>query len=353
MAQVPPIPEPQDAPHPNPHHAYQGPPTPTAQREGEKLAARCSPLPSQGGGVGGCRGTRAGAYLAFREALTLLAVLLVVGGMAAAFTWPWLPQPPIGGEHLATYAPLRDGDARLSLRSGGDGEVQGWQAQNTRLIPGLRVATDLRKAFADAFLEALRRPGEDVVPEGELEQRLAALTIVETRTYELGADGKVEETWQYFVRDDLGDRFLGIHYPQVDRDIIVDPPILVLPADADGRRDRQLQRDAGRRAVHLGRPAPLRRPVRRRGRPLRRLPPVRVGRLPHAPDRDHPDALAGLVLRRDRLGRSPTTGAGWHAQAAHGLARRRARDWPSGRRSRRPSRPWTSSRPRPSPTAGG
>jgi len=68
-------------------------------------------------------GARAGAYLAICEALTLAAVMLVVGGVAAAFIWPWLPKPPIGGEHLATYAPLRDGDARLLLRLDGDGNV--------------------------------------------------------------------------------------------------------------------------------------------------------------------------------------------------------------------------------------
>ena len=176
---------------------------------------------------------RDNAYRATREALTLAAVLVMVVGVAAAFTWPWLPAAPAGGAALAKYTPARDGDARLMLVTLGGGETKAWLAHNTRLIPGLRIATDARKAVAEAFLEALREPGEEPLSDAEFQRRLAAMTIIETRAYEINADGNVTESWQYVSRDSHGDRFMAISYPQTNRDIVVNPPAVMLPPVVD------------------------------------------------------------------------------------------------------------------------
>jgi outer membrane protein assembly factor BamB len=176
---------------------------------------------------------RARALLALRESVALVAVLAMIGVVATAFVWPWLPQPPTGGDWIAHYAPLRDDDARLAVRTDGDGSPDGWLAQNSRLIPGLRVATDLRQNIANAFLDAARRDGETAIPDGEMTERLASLTVVETRSYDLNPDGEVLEAWQYSARDQRGDLFVGIRYPKTDQDLLLDPPALALPSSAE------------------------------------------------------------------------------------------------------------------------
>jgi outer membrane protein assembly factor BamB len=159
-----------------------------------------------------------------------VAVLVVVAGVAAAFAWPWLPSAPVGGDMLDKYVPLRDGEARLMLQELGDGSTKGWLSQSSRIHPGLRVVTDVRQAFRDAVLEALKRPGEDAVPESEFEHRLAAITVLETRVYELAANGDVTEGWHYAIRDETGDRFLGIYFPKLDQDAVADPPAMQIPS---------------------------------------------------------------------------------------------------------------------------
>jgi outer membrane protein assembly factor BamB len=175
---------------------------------------------------------RARAGRALREALTLSAVLIVMLVVAVLFLVPWLPRPTPGGDWIATYVPLTDGDARLMLRRDGQGSTVGWMAQNTRLIAGLRVYTDLRKTIADGFLAAARLPGEETIPDGEVSTRLNQMNIIEVRTYDLGPDGEVAESWQYVSRDERGDRLVGLHYPQTDRDLTLDPPALTFPSEA-------------------------------------------------------------------------------------------------------------------------
>ncbi|MGE3272689.1 MAG: PQQ-binding-like beta-propeller repeat protein, partial [Chloroflexota bacterium] len=173
------------------------------------------------------------AYRAGRELLMLAAVLLAVSGVAAAFAWPWLPQTPAGGPVLAKYTPVRDGDARLMLQTEADGTVTGWLAQNTRLIPGLRVSTDARQAVADAVIEAMKLPGEDSIPDNELQRRLEATTVVETRDYSVSATGKVSEIWQYVARDAQGDRFIAFYNPEANLDVVSMPPAMMIPAEAE------------------------------------------------------------------------------------------------------------------------
>lgn len=177
------------------------------------------------------------AGLALREMASLGAVLLVVAAVVAALLWPWLAGPPIGGDRLARFAPLRDGDARLIVRTAGDGSVRGWAAQNTRLVAGLRIYTDLRKHIGDGFVAAAARPGENGVPDGELHERLGRMVVQELRTRELDFDGNVTDLWQYLARDERGERLVALYYPQSGRELVADPPALTLPADpAVGQR---------------------------------------------------------------------------------------------------------------------
>src|SRR5690606_39948730 len=46
------------------------------------------------------------------------------------FAWPWLPRPEAGGESLARYVPMRDGDSWLSARHNAEGEVVAWISGN-------------------------------------------------------------------------------------------------------------------------------------------------------------------------------------------------------------------------------
>ena len=100
---------------------------------------------------------RAGAGRAAREAVALLGVLVVVGAVGLAFVWPWLSQSSATGGAPARYAPIRDGEGRLVIRSNPDGAPIAWESQNSRVVPGLRLYTDIRKSPRDAILRALDR----------------------------------------------------------------------------------------------------------------------------------------------------------------------------------------------------
>ncbi|MCC6175854.1 MAG: PQQ-binding-like beta-propeller repeat protein [Chloroflexi bacterium] len=174
---------------------------------------------------------RSRAGLAAREVLTLLGILIVVGGVAAAFAWPWAPEEPAGGDFLTRYAPDRDGSARLMARYGPDGQTQGWQSSNTRIVPGLRLYTDIRKAPSDAIMATYQR--QDGSPtDGGIDPRLTSAQISETRLVELAADGTTTETWLYTLRDDRGELLTGLYAPSSDRDIVFTPAPMTLPAQA-------------------------------------------------------------------------------------------------------------------------
>ena len=163
-----------------------------ARRHAGILARRHAP--GRGGEV---TRSAAGPVLALREATDPLAVLARhAPGSRRRSRWPWLPRPP-AGDWIAKYAPVRDGDARLSARGRRRRQRPGWIAQNSRLIPGLRVYTDVRKAIADGFLAAARRPARKPSLTASSRSRVGRLTIIEIRTYDLGLDGEVAEAWQY------------------------------------------------------------------------------------------------------------------------------------------------------------
>jgi outer membrane protein assembly factor BamB len=164
---------------------------------------------------------------AAREVAALLAVLLAVGVMAMAFVWPWLPRAPLGGPALERYAPIRDGEARLTLRTAPDGTRQGWESQSAREVPGMRVATDLRSAPGSVLIAVATSDGT------ALHDGLARLRINEVRTLALGADGQSKMTYAYAYRDAAGDHLVGFTDAANDRDSIFEPPPLTLPAALD------------------------------------------------------------------------------------------------------------------------
>src|SRR5262245_55257710 len=103
-------------PPPTSHHGAPASPR-HCDREGEQTSRLPSPPQCRGdagapwwdvgGAGGGASFVRARALLALRESVAFAAVLLMIGVVAAAFTWPWLPRPPAGGEWIAKYSPLR------------------------------------------------------------------------------------------------------------------------------------------------------------------------------------------------------------------------------------------------------
>jgi outer membrane protein assembly factor BamB len=164
---------------------------------------------------------REGATRAARELAALVGVLLVVGIIGLAFAWPWLPREPTGGELLGTYAPTRDGDARLSVRYGPGGAQIGWESQSTRLIQGLRIANDVRQAEGIAIFSAVT---------GADGPRLGDIEITETRIVDLGLDGTSQTTYVYSYRDDAGEHLAGYTDPDADRDLVFNPLPVLLPA---------------------------------------------------------------------------------------------------------------------------
>jgi len=170
------------------------------------------------------RRVRTGAGRAARELAALVGVLLVVGMIGAAFAWPWLPGEPIGGEILARYAPIHDGDARLSVRDGPDGKQIGWESLSTRVLAGMRLATDVRQAQGAAIFSAVG--GGDM-------SRLGDLAISETRVSDLGLDGESETTYLYSYRDEAGEHLAGFTDSTNDRDLVFSPLPLVMPARVD------------------------------------------------------------------------------------------------------------------------
>lgn len=195
------------------------------------------------------RGTRS----ALREVAAFLAVLLAVGVIAAAFVWPWLPRGTVGGPALARsgpardlgmafvwpglvretvggptlahYAPIRNGEARLTLRQDADGNRLGWESQSARLIPGLRVSTDIRAAPASAII-GVSSSDES----GSLKDRLRAIEIVEVRALALELDGTSTMTLVYSYRAADGDHLVAFTDVATDNDIVFDPPPLTLPS---------------------------------------------------------------------------------------------------------------------------
>ena len=173
---------------------------------------------------------RSGAGKAARELAALLGVLLVVGAVALAFAWPWRGESSTAGGAVARYAPIRDGESRLIVRFDPDGTPIGWESQNSRVVPGMRLYTDIRKSPSDAILRALEQKagGAPVSSSGSL----GDVEIVETRTLALGADGQVQNTHAYAYRDEVGDHFVGFTNPLNDQDFVFDPLPLSLPASA-------------------------------------------------------------------------------------------------------------------------
>jgi len=159
----------------------------------------------------------------------LLAVLLVVGVAALMFAWPWLRLASVGGV-LGRYAPIRDGEGRLIARYSPDGQPVGWESQNTRVVPGLRLYTDIRRVPSDAIVRAIERKtgATDVTSSGAL----GDVEIVETRALALGADGEVRQTLVYGYRDADGDYLVGFTDTASDNDVMFDPPSLTLPQSA-------------------------------------------------------------------------------------------------------------------------
>src|SRR5437867_1941470 len=93
----------------------------------------------------GLRAARRSARQVALEGLSVLLLFAVVTAVGLAFAWPWLPRFAYGGQALARYAPLNNGDSFLLAKYDPTGRPTSWESQNVAVVPGLRALTqDLR-----------------------------------------------------------------------------------------------------------------------------------------------------------------------------------------------------------------
>src|SRR5687767_4315797 len=167
------------------------------------------------------------------ETVATTALYAVVIGVAIAFASPWLPRPEAGGPTLERYAPLRDGTSMLLAKVDASGEVQSWTGQNTARTPWLGLFSELRKAPSEHLIQLYGMPDlVEVTFAEQLRRNEARGQIFTTRRRELDRAGAVTESLVITLRDDLGERLVGFHNA-ADGDVLLDPPVLLLPSDLE------------------------------------------------------------------------------------------------------------------------
>jgi outer membrane protein assembly factor BamB len=173
------------------------------------------------------------------ESIATVALYVVVAVVAVAFASPWLPRPDPAGRTLERYLPARDGSSALFAKLDPSGQVQGWSSQNRALTPWLELFGEIRKAPSEHLLQLYGVPDLAQVPYGELLRRNQARgQIFTARLRELDRSGQVSETTVVNLRDERGELLIG-SYSAADGDLLLDPPILALPADLEPGRSWQ------------------------------------------------------------------------------------------------------------------
>jgi outer membrane protein assembly factor BamB len=157
--------------------------------------------------------------------------------VGTVFAMPWLPRPDPAGASLERYQPSKDGASVLFAKLDEGDEVQSWSSQNRAKIPWLGLYNDLRKAPSEHLFALYGRPDfSEVSFTEQLRRNEARGQIFTTRLRELGQTGAVTETTFVSLRDERGELLVSFYSPD-EGDVLLDPPILTLPADLEpGRR---------------------------------------------------------------------------------------------------------------------
>lgn len=168
------------------------------------------------------------------ETAATLGMFVAVGVVALAFAWPWLPREAPGGEALARYLPLQDGESVLFVKLDQRGTPVGWLSQNRVLMPWLGLYSDVRKAPSDVLLGLYGTDPNASETFGEQMRRHQGRgQIVTSRLRELDRAGKVSESLLISLRDERGEMLVGISPTPDQLDLLYDPPAQQLPPDLD------------------------------------------------------------------------------------------------------------------------
>lgn len=167
-----------------------------------------------------------------RDFLVLGLIYAAAAVVLLIFAWPWLPRPEAGGESLARYVPMRDGDSWLSARHNAEGEVVAWISGNqVKLQVGRAMAADLRQAQRDAVKRFYLQPDETELSDEVFLARARDTQIFETRSRELDATGTLTNSTAIYLREPRGIYQVALYDATQDQDYIFDPPLHMFPAE--------------------------------------------------------------------------------------------------------------------------
>lgn len=133
--------------------------------------------------------------------------LLLLGGMALLFAWPWLPGEPVGGKMLHRYVPRSNGHTALYEIKDAAQQPAGWVSINQQNVP---IAPGFLE-MSEAELLALARLYDD---DGFTIQLSARLVSEGARFFRLVSrridkDGRFQhQTERFILRSDAGDHLL-------------------------------------------------------------------------------------------------------------------------------------------------
>ena len=167
------------------------------------------------------------------ETIATTALYAVVVAVVVAFASPWLTRPDPAGPALERYAPVHDGAATLLAKLDASGQVQSWTSQSSARTPWLGLFSEMRKAPSEHLIQLYGMPDLVTVTfADQLRLNEARGQIFTTRRRELDRAGAVTESLVITLRDEQGERLVGF-YTAADGDVLLDPPVLLLPADLE------------------------------------------------------------------------------------------------------------------------
>jgi hypothetical protein len=167
----------------------------------------------------------------YQDLFLILCMLVLVGCIGIAFVAPWLNGSPTGGFELARYFPVADGDSWLGNQVNREG-VTSFKSQNTRLLsPGRAMTSELRQASIQAVRKFVQSQEKAALSDDQVLDRLSRMVIIINDYRDLGTDAKVVESQLLVLRTDTGDYEISIYYPDQNKDVVFDPPLLLRQAD--------------------------------------------------------------------------------------------------------------------------
>jgi outer membrane protein assembly factor BamB len=174
---------------------------------------------------------------ALRELAGIAATLLTLALVAVAAVWPWRSERAAVSETLARYAPSSEGRSMLSLRQDAAGQVELWQSVNRRhLRSAAAYATEINAAQREA-IQSLYLPEGQSASGDEFLALVADAELIHERVTEVDATGRYTQTLNLRLRNARGEFVASLDAAAPDRELILTPPLPVLPPRlADGER---------------------------------------------------------------------------------------------------------------------